>query len=272
MRTNAKKPRPWKRFKATCKGGKVVSLTVSGRAKGIGKFHVHIASDGHVSAANRSPEEMDMVRAFITFGAKPPEWYKVLVDYQASPVHWLLSKHMFYEALLPEQRGLLCLDMATHVLPLFERGEDTKPHEVRLLRKALRIARPYAMGKGELSDALVQAEDDVFRLGTEVKGKRGALYTTYASIDRSPIAAEALSAASTSLRYIVEAPPLGISRDEIKRIATAALDAAIELDKSQGLMPPFPRRGQLGHNAMAEARWQGVRLVQALDPAKVCRS
>jgi hypothetical protein len=97
------------------------------------------------------------------------------------------------------------------------------------------------------------------------------MYTTYTSIERSDIGTDALATISNALRFVLQAAPLvvGISSHEIERIATYGVDAAIALDQSQGYTSLQGR--QLGPHAAAEALWQGIRLVQALDPAKVCR-
>jgi hypothetical protein len=241
------------------------------RSKDSGKFRVRIEPNGQMVSADHTQAEIDMVRAFTAFGSTTPGWYTILEDYQLNPVHWLLAKHGLYEAILPEQRGLLCLDMAKHVLPLFENSPDTKPLERRMVRLSLRIAVPYAMGReDEISHDLIDAENAVYSLGTKVRGKRGALYSSYTSVDRTNVARYALTAASNALIYITSAPPLGVSRYEIEMVASSARDAAIELDDGKILVRDAVQ--QLGPRATAETLWQAQRLMAALDPAKICRS
>jgi hypothetical protein len=260
---NARKPRPprpWKRFKGVCRRGKVVSLVVPVSTKATGKFRVRIKTNGQMTSAEHSPEELEMMRAFVAFNAQPPAWYEIANDYHRHTVHWLLHKHGMYEALLPEQRGLICLDMAQHVLPLFER-EAEAPEEISVVRKALQIARPYARGSEQrLPAAQVRAEQDVFLLGMDEENR---------VIERTHLGAEALAAITIALDTVSSAPPLGVTRDDIVKVAQAARDVVLALDDLNGELPLNPHK--LGPATAAEMRWQGARLVRALDPAKVCR-
>jgi hypothetical protein len=239
----------------------VISLVVPVSTKATGKFRVRIEPDGQMISAEHSPEELDMMRAFTTFGAEPPAWYEIVKSYYFNTAHWLLHKHGFYEAILPQQRGLVCLDMAKHVLPLFERAGETTPAEVSIVQKAFRVAGPYAVGHRQtLSGAQVRAESAVLLLGMD-KDER--------VIERTTLGAEALAAITIALSTVSEAPPLGVSRDDIVKVGQAARDAALALDEERGQSPLNPHN--LGPAVAAEMRWQGARLVRALDPAKVCR-